>query len=48
MYGTDYPIWDPDRSFAALEAAGFTSDVRDRVSGANAERLFGLRGNPRT
>jgi predicted TIM-barrel fold metal-dependent hydrolase len=47
MYGSDYPFWDPQLSFDALDGAGFERDVRERVSSANAERLFGLRGNPR-
>jgi aminocarboxymuconate-semialdehyde decarboxylase len=47
MFGSDYPFWDPRRSFDALDGAGFEEDVLDRVSSANAHRVFGLRGNPR-
>jgi aminocarboxymuconate-semialdehyde decarboxylase len=47
MYGSDYPFWDPQLSFDALHGAGFDGDIVHRVSSANAERLFGLRGNPR-
>ena len=46
MYGSDYPFWDPARS-DALDGAGLSSDVLERVHSANATRLFGLRGNPR-
>ena len=47
MYGSDYPFWDPALGFRALDDAGLGDDVRGRVDGANAERIFGLRGNPR-
>jgi aminocarboxymuconate-semialdehyde decarboxylase len=47
MYGSDYPFWDPEPGFRALDDAGLGEDVRDGVDGANAERIFGLRGNPR-
>ena len=47
MYGSDYPFWDPQLSFDALEGAGVDGDVLERVSSANAQRLFRLRGNPR-
>jgi predicted TIM-barrel fold metal-dependent hydrolase len=47
MYGSDYPFWDPALGFRALDDAGLGDEVRDRVDGANAERIFGLRGNPR-
>ena len=47
MYGSDYPFWDPQLSFDALEGAGFAGDVLQRVRSANAQRLFRLRGNPR-
>jgi predicted TIM-barrel fold metal-dependent hydrolase len=48
MYGSDYPFWDPRLSFDALDGAGLHGDVLERVRSANAERLFGLRGNPRS
>lgn len=47
MFGSDYPFWDPRLSFDALDEVGFEKDVLDRVSSANARRVFGLRGNPR-
>jgi aminocarboxymuconate-semialdehyde decarboxylase len=46
MFGSDYPFWDPQVSFDALEGAGFSDDVRERVERATAQRLFGLRPPP--
>jgi predicted TIM-barrel fold metal-dependent hydrolase len=42
MFGSDYPFWDPQRSFDALDAAGFPDTVVERVRSGNARRLFGL------
>jgi predicted TIM-barrel fold metal-dependent hydrolase len=46
MFGTDYPFWDPQRSFDALAAAGFPDEVMESVRAGNARRLFGI-GNGR-
>jgi aminocarboxymuconate-semialdehyde decarboxylase len=42
MYGSDYPFWDPARSFATLDDAGFPQAVVDAIRADNARRLFGL------
>jgi aminocarboxymuconate-semialdehyde decarboxylase len=42
MFGTDYPFWEPQLSFDALDGAGFPEEVRDAVRSGNALRVFGL------
>jgi predicted TIM-barrel fold metal-dependent hydrolase len=42
MFGSDYPFWDPQKSFDALDGAGFPDTVVDAVRSGNAQRLFGL------
>lgn len=42
MFGSDYPFWDPQVTIDALDGAGFSDDVLERVRGGNARRLFGL------
>jgi len=42
MYGSDYPFWDPQLTFDALDAAGFSDDVLERIRNGNARRLFEL------
>jgi aminocarboxymuconate-semialdehyde decarboxylase len=42
MYGSDYPFWDPARSFDTLAESSFLSGTLDAVCGANAQRVFGL------
>jgi aminocarboxymuconate-semialdehyde decarboxylase len=42
MFGSDYPFWDPQKSFDALDGAGFPDAVLDAVRSGNARRLFGL------
>jgi predicted TIM-barrel fold metal-dependent hydrolase len=42
MYGSDYPFWDPQLTFDALDGAGFSNDVLERIRNGNAGRLFGL------
>jgi aminocarboxymuconate-semialdehyde decarboxylase len=42
MYGSDYPFWDPELTFSAIDHAGFSEDVFERIRSGNARRLFGL------
>jgi predicted TIM-barrel fold metal-dependent hydrolase len=42
MFGSDYPFWDPQRSFDTLDASGFPDTVVKAVRSENAQRLFGL------
>jgi predicted TIM-barrel fold metal-dependent hydrolase len=42
MYGSDYPFWDPQVTFGALDGAGFSDHVLERIRNGNARRLFGL------
>jgi aminocarboxymuconate-semialdehyde decarboxylase len=42
MLGTDYPFWDPQRTFDTLEASGLSDGVLGAIRTDNAQRLFGL------
>jgi aminocarboxymuconate-semialdehyde decarboxylase len=42
MFGSDYPFWNPDRSFATLGAAGLDSKTVTAIREVNARRLFRL------
>lgn len=42
MLGSDYPFWDPERTFATLEAAGLDPELTVAIHSGNARRLFGL------
>lgn len=41
LFATDEPFWERERSVEALEKSGLDADTLERVSGGNAERLFG-------
>jgi aminocarboxymuconate-semialdehyde decarboxylase len=43
MFGSDYPFWDPNRTFATIEAAALGEAVVAAIRSGNARRLFGLR-----
>ena len=45
MFGSDYPFWDPLRSFETVERSGFGDELRTALMSGNAQRLFGL-GEP--
>jgi predicted TIM-barrel fold metal-dependent hydrolase len=42
MFGTDYPFWDPARTFETLDAAGLDADAAGAIRSRAAERLFAL------
>jgi aminocarboxymuconate-semialdehyde decarboxylase len=42
MFGTDYPFWDPARTFETLDAADFEADAATAIRSGTAEELFGL------
>lgn len=44
MFGTDYPFWDPARTFDTVGDAGLAGAAGERVRWRNAEALFGLEG----
>jgi predicted TIM-barrel fold metal-dependent hydrolase len=43
MFGSDYPFWDPARTFDTIERAGLSDPVLTSVRSANAQRLFALK-----
>ncbi|MDQ6818117.1 MAG: amidohydrolase [Actinomycetota bacterium] len=42
MLGTDYPFWDPARTFDTIAGAKLSDEVTDAIREGNARRLFGL------
>jgi predicted TIM-barrel fold metal-dependent hydrolase len=42
MLGTDYPFWDPQRTFDTIAATGLGDDVVGAINDGNARRLFEL------
>jgi predicted TIM-barrel fold metal-dependent hydrolase len=44
MFGSDYPFWEPERTYSTIEEAGFDDDVRQSITAGNARRVFSLPG----
>jgi aminocarboxymuconate-semialdehyde decarboxylase len=42
MFGSDYPFWDPARTFQTLDAAGFDRVTLTAIRDHNARRVFRL------
>ncbi len=42
MFGSDYPFWDPERTFHTVEQAGLSKETLSAIRSGNARRLFGL------
>jgi predicted TIM-barrel fold metal-dependent hydrolase len=42
MFGSDYPFWDPARTSATIDEAGFDQPLREAIASENARRVFGL------
>jgi aminocarboxymuconate-semialdehyde decarboxylase len=42
MFGSDYPFWDPQRTFDTIEASGLSDADVAAIRSDNARRLFGL------
>jgi len=45
LFGSDYPLLNPQRYFKEMASAGLSSDAMDQVAGLNAARLLGLDGD---
>lgn len=43
MFGSDYPFWDPARSFETVDAVGLDTETLEAIRDTNARRVFGLR-----
>jgi predicted TIM-barrel fold metal-dependent hydrolase len=43
MFGSDYPFWDPARSFQTIDAAGLEAETLEAIRDTNARRLFAVR-----
>jgi predicted TIM-barrel fold metal-dependent hydrolase len=44
LFGSDYPVMNPERWLADFETAGFKDDVREKILKGNAAKLLGLEG----
>lgn len=42
MFGSDYPLWTPDYSFAQIDALPLTEDEKEQIYHLTAEKVFGL------
>jgi aminocarboxymuconate-semialdehyde decarboxylase len=42
MFGSDYPFWDPGRTFQTLDASGFDEETLSAIRSDNARRVFRL------
>ncbi|MEA2198802.1 MAG: aminocarboxymuconate-semialdehyde decarboxylase [Solirubrobacteraceae bacterium] len=42
MFGSDYPFWDPARTFDTLAESSFFDGALDAVQSENARRVFGI------
>jgi predicted TIM-barrel fold metal-dependent hydrolase len=42
MFGSDYPFWAPERSFAAVKDADLGDEAWSAISSGTATRVFGL------
>jgi predicted TIM-barrel fold metal-dependent hydrolase len=45
MFGSDYPFWDPARSFQAIDAVDLDIETLEAIRHTNARQLFGLRNS---
>jgi predicted TIM-barrel fold metal-dependent hydrolase len=46
MFGSDYPFWEPQRTFQTLADAGFDEATRRRIWSETARHVFGLPAAP--
>ena len=46
LFGSDWPVMEPDRWLAEFDELGFKPEVRQKVLLENAKRLFGLTQEP--
>lgn len=42
MFGSDYPFWDPARSFQTIDTADLETQTLDAIRDTNARRVFSL------
>ena len=42
LYGSDYPMWDPEQELRRFLALGLGKDVEDAILYGNFMELFGL------
>ena len=43
MFGSDFPMWNPNAEYAGLAACGFTDDELEKITWRNAERFAGVK-----
>lgn len=42
MFGSDFPMWNPNCEYAVLASCGFTDDEMEKLTRRNAERFAGV------
>ena len=42
MFGTDYPMWSPEKELAYFFSLGFSEEENRRMLSGNVRRLFGI------
>lgn len=42
MFGSDFPMWNPNSEYAVLASCGFTDDEMDKLTYLNAQRFSGV------
>ena len=47
MYGSDYPCWSPAAALKLFGEIGLSSGDQEKIFGANARHVFGLRDTPK-
>ena len=43
MFGSDFPMWNPNSEYAVLASAGFTDDEFEKLTVLNAQRFCGVK-----
>lgn len=43
MFGSDFPMWNPNSEYAVLASAGFSDDDFEKLTVTNAERFSGVK-----
>lgn len=42
MFGTDYPLWDPEESYKSFLSLNLTEEEKEQITHLTAEKIFGI------
>lgn len=42
LFGTDYPMWSPEKELETFLSLGFTEKEKEKMLGLNAKKIFGI------